>query len=355
MKIVHVITAFGIGGAEKLLLNVVNRQVISHEVHLIYLKPINDLVSEVDSRVFVKHIPVSFSTIKDLSIYYHKVKADVIHTHLGHADIMGIWAAKKTKAKLFSTIHSTSFKGNSALDNLYFSFYRFLFKRFNDRWNLISISKSVEQIVIKKITRVNQNNYVLHNAIPDVGYFDRAHNKIVSILFVGRLTKAKSIDTLLKAVCHLKKKNKDLNFRVTIVGEGHLKRKLLKLTHKLKVEDIVTFTGKRKNVNEFYKKSDIFILPSIWEGFGIVILEAFSAKLAVIASAIEGPEELIQDNINGLLFNPQNFIQLAEKMELLIENKTLRESLAKEGYNTFTEDFHIESYVKKLEELYLNV
>jgi len=353
MKIIHVITAFGIGGAEKLLLNVVNRQVESHEVHLIYLKPINDLVSEVDSRVFVKQIPVSFSTIKDLSIYYHKVKADVIHTHLGHADILGIWAAKRTKAKLFSTIHSTSFKDNRVLDNMYFSFYRFLFKRFNDRWNLISISKSVEQIVVKKITKVNQNNYVLHNAIPDVGSFDRAHNNVVSILFVGRLTKAKSIDTLLKAVCHLKKKN--LNFRVTIVGEGHLKRKLLKLTNKLKVEDIVTFTGKRKNVNEFYKKSDIFILPSIWEGFGIVILEAFSAKLAVIASAIEGPAELIQDNKNGLLFNPKNVIQLAEKMELLIENKTLRESLAKEGYNTFAEDFHIEPYVKRLEELYLNV
>ncbi len=355
MKIIHVITAFGIGGAEKLLLDIINRQIESHEVHLIYLKPINDLISEVDKRIFVKQIPLSFSTIKGLSVYYDKVNADIIHTHLGHADILGVWAAKRTKSKLFSTIHSTSFKGNGILDNIYFSFYRFLFNKFKDRWNLISISESVKRVVIKKITKSKENNLVLRNAISDFDTYNKPHNNVVSILFLGRLTKAKSIETLLKAVSQIKENSKGLIFRVTIVGEGNLKQRLVKLTKKLKIENIVTFIGEQKKVYEFYKKADIFILPSIWEGFGIVILEAFRAKLAVIASDIEGPSELIQDNKNGLLFEPKNHIQLAEKMKLLIENKTLRESLAEEGYNTFTADFHINTYVKKLEELYLNV
>lgn len=354
MKIIHVITAFGIGGAEKLLLTIINRQIESHEVHLIYLKPINDLISEVDSRVFVKQIPVSFSTIKDLSIYYHKVNADIIHTHLGHADVLGLWAARKNNAKIFCTLHNIYFKKNY-LDLLFFKMYKYIFSKVVARTNVISISKSVESHVLHTLNVEKERSFLLYNAIPSSSSkCIKTNVEKPQLLFVGRLEKQKSVETLLKAVSYIREKTPKLDFEVIIVGDGSLKEQLIRLTKDLNIEDIITFTGKQQNVNSYYKKSNIFVLPSIWEGFGIVILEAFSAKLAVIASDIEGPSELIQNNKNGILFKPKNFIQLAEKMQLLIENKTLRESLAKEGYNTFTENFHIDTYVKRLEELYLN-
>ncbi len=72
MKIIHIITAFGIGGAEKLLLNVINRQVEGNEVHLIYFKNKNNLISDLDKRIIVKRIPLSFKITKELRLYYKK-------------------------------------------------------------------------------------------------------------------------------------------------------------------------------------------------------------------------------------------------------------------------------------------
>ena len=110
MIIVHIITAFGIGGAEKLLLNIINEQVKTHEVHLVYLKPINDLIHLLDKRVEIKNIPLSLFTIINLKKYFKAKKPDIVHTHLSHADILGSIANTSSKAKVFATIHSTKFK-----------------------------------------------------------------------------------------------------------------------------------------------------------------------------------------------------------------------------------------------------
>ena len=133
-----------------------------------------------------------------------------------------------------------------------------------------------------------------------------------------------------------------------------MKESLIKLSEDLDVSKIVQFLGEQKNINEYYLQADIFVLPSIWEGFGIVILEAFSAKVAVIASNIEGPAELIKNNINGLLFEPENYVQLSEKLTMLINNKKLRRRIANNGHKSFTKKYHIDNYVKKLNKLYEN-
>lgn len=353
MIIIHVITAFGIGGAEKLLLNVVNRQVERHTVHLIYLKPISDLISKVDKRAIIKRIPFNFLTSRNLVSYYKKHNPDIIHTHLGHADILGLWAAKKSKAKVFCTMHNIYFKQDFS-DKIFFKIYKFLFLKRLPKSNVISISKSVENHVINKLSVPNHRSFLLYNAIEPKNCIKKTSTDCIHLLFVGRLEKQKSIKTLLKAIQYLKGDKIEQNFKLTIVGDGSLKKQLLGLVNDFKINELITFTGKQESVDEFYEESDIFVLPSIWEGFGIVILEAFRAKLAVVASNIEGPAELISHEENGLLFEPQNHIQLAENLKMLIEDESFRHELASKGYDTFSKDFEIDNYVIKLEELYLN-
>lgn len=355
MRIIHVITAFGIGGAEKLLKNIVNKQVKEHDVYLVYFKDKNDLVAELDKKVHIKQIPFSRHITRNLKSFYEQVQPDIIHTHLGHADLLGIWSARKTKAALFCTMHNIYFKKNY-LDFFFFKLYTFLFLSAAKNTHVISISKAVENHVINKLKVPKERSYILKNAIsPKVIEKKNELKDTIRLLFVGRLEKQKSVETLLKAIAILNNKQLKKEFELTIVGDGSLKKELEVLSRILKIDHLVTFKGEQKNVDAYYSTSDIFILPSIFEGFGIVIIEAFRAKLAVIASNIEGPAELIENDKNGLLFPVKNENALANKIELLIINKAKRKELIDNGYKTFTKDYHIDTYVEKLNNLYIDV
>lgn len=350
MIIVHIITAFGIGGAEKLLLNIINEQVKTHEVHLVYLKPINDLIHLLDKRVKIKYIPLSFLTIINLKKYFKVKKPDIIHTHLSHADILGILASNSKRAKVFCTMHNIYFKKNWK-DNLLFAVYKIIYTI--RKTNVISISKSVENHVLSKLNQNKLRSFLLYNAIPPTNFDQKqTSSKQIRLLFVGRLEKQKSVSTLLYAINHIQKKRTKTDFNLTIVGEGSLRKNLEVLSKELKILHVVDFVGAHQKTQAFYASADIFILPSIWEGFGIVILEAFRAKLSVIASNIEGPSELIRDNFNGLLFEKGNAIELASKITELVNDKNRREILAENGYKSFTEKYHIKNYVEKLNMLY---
>ena len=361
MRIVHIITAFGIGGAEKLLLEVVNRQVVNHEVYLVYFKKTDELITQLDKRVVVKNVPISIFITREIRNFYMDIVPDIIHTHLGHADFFGVWSAKNIKVKVFCTMHNTYIQQN-ILDRVYFMIYRFLFNRFVPKTKVISISKSVEQHVLKTLGVPKERSLLLYNAIPPNDSFKKKNkspdlvssNSLINLLFVGRLVNQKSVHTLLKAVSVLKKKGYERIINVSIVGDGVLRSALENLSKELQIDHIVKFEGEIIEVERYYEKSDIFILPSIWEGFGIVILEAFRANLAVIATNIEGPSELMDDNINGLLFKPNNYEELAEKIMFLIEDKSFRINLAKNGFLTFNDKYNINKYVKSLNEFYEN-
>lgn len=352
MKIIHIITAFGIGGAEILLLNVLNRQVKDHDVHLIYLKPIDSLISELNKQVIVKHIPFSILIVQELKKYYRQHQPDIIHTHLVHADLVGLYSARNIKTKLFCTIHNIYIKQNF-VDVLIFGIYRFILLK---KVNVISISKSVENHVIRRLKVSKERSFLLYNAIPKtLMVVKKKEEKELILLFVGRLVKQKSVETLLKAIRIIKEKKLKIKIKLLIIGDGPLKEKLLNLIIDLGLENMVQFIGEEKNIQKYYVKADIFVLPSIWEGFGIVILEAFRAKLAVIASNIEGPAELIENEVNGLLFEPKNHVQLSEKMAQLINNNELRARIANNGYLSFSKKYDIDNYVEKLNELYESV
>ena len=187
MKIIHVITAFGIGGAEKLLLNIMNKQVEDHAVFLVYFKGKPDLVSQLNTSIKVKQIPFSVAVIKNLKTYYNEIKPDVIHTHLGHADFIGIWAARSIKAKVFCTMHNIYFK-KTFMDALFFRCYSFLFLKVAQNSQVISISKSVETHVLQKLKLPKERSHLLLNAIPvkEIKKVEKQHKKI-TLLFVGRL------------------------------------------------------------------------------------------------------------------------------------------------------------------------
>jgi len=123
------------------------------------------------------------------------------------------------------------------------------------------------------------------------------------------------------------------------------------MVNELNLDHCVHFFPATLDVERFYKEADIFILPSSYEGFGMVVLEAFSHFLPVIGSDVHGISELLADN-RGLLFQKNNAHALAQKIDLLIRNPHQRAYLGQRGYDYVKTHHDIHDYVHQLQLLY---
>ncbi len=359
MIICQIITSLVYGGAEKLLVNFSNVLVEKHEIHIIYLKGEPKLKLSFHPRIKVYHVPLGLSCAKNIRSLVKKINPDVVHTHLGHADLIGMYACRGLPMKLYCTMHNVYFKWNWK-DDLIFFIYSILFNTIAKKCKVIAISQSVFHHVEKKLHVSKANIKLIHNAIPNI-VVEKSKDKLreelnisensFCALFVGRLEIQKSVETILFAAKELG--NSIPNLCIIIVGEGKLKEKLQNLASKLGVLERVFFVGSTPNPEEYFSASDIFVLPSVFEGLGIVVLEAFRASVPVIATNIEGPKELIRDGINGLLFEPKDYKQLSDQILKIYKSLEFRKHIGDNGYKSYLDKYDINSYSKQLEALYL--
>jgi glycosyltransferase involved in cell wall biosynthesis len=171
------------------------------------------------------------------------------------------------------------------------------------------------------------------------------------ILYVGRLHPVKNVALLLKSFSRLDKRDRCL---LVIVGDGPEKQRLNELASKLNIHDRVHFEGfmPKKNVLEYMKAADVFVLPSIVEGQPRVILEAWACGLPVVASKVSGIENLVTDGSDGLLFSLASEEQLAKTISIALEDDTANKirANAKKHVVMYSEDnilFQQEQTVKE--------
>lgn len=156
----------------------------------------------------------------------------------------------------------------------------------------------------------------------------------INLLFVGSLDKAhyfKGLNVLLKALSELKNKN----WEISVVGDGNMRKDYEKKTKQLLLEKNVKFCGKlnEEKLIKKYQEADIFILPSInkSEAFGIVLLEALSSGLPVIATNLPGVRKVFQDGVQGFLCQPNNTESLKDKIKKLINDYSLRSEMSEKA------------------------
>lgn len=153
--------------------------------------------------------------------------------------------------------------------------------------------------------------------------------RVKKIISLGRLSEEKGHVHLIRAFSRLHL----IDWSLEIVGDGPEMLHLQNETEKLQISDRVKFHGQLKDFASLLGESEIFVLPSLHEGFPNALLEAMSVPLACISSdCVAGPGEIIQPGVNGLLVKPGDETELAEAIELLILNPDLRRNLAQEAY-----------------------
>ncbi len=157
------------------------------------------------------------------------------------------------------------------------------------------------------------------------------------ILTAGRLTEQKGHRFLLEAVPTIIERARETHF--VIVGEGQLKDKLQVRARELKLQSRVHFAGRRNDVPELMTAADLFVLPSLFEGLPLVLLEAMAAGLPVIGTRVCGISEAVIDEVTGRLVEAGNARVLAAAVSEVLQQPALAARWGKAGQKRFEREF----------------
>lgn len=324
MKILFVITGLNMGGAEHVVCNLADELVrLNHEVKIAYLT--GEAIVRPKAHN-IELIPVDMKNSTDSISAYFKLRdlissfrPDIVHSHMFHSNILSRLLRLSIKIpKLITTAHNTNEGGK----------YRMLAYRLTDRLTDISTNVSEEAVIsfVKKKAAPTDRIISVPNGIDtSVFYFDpiARYNKRIElnveckslILSVGRLEEQKDYPNLFSAIEILKKSRQD--FKLAVVGDGQLKDNLKQLVEKLELQDYVVFLGVRRDIESLMSATDIYVMPSAWEGFGLVVAEAMACERFVVATDCGGVSEVVGDN--GVLIEPKDHYVLAKELDKALD------------------------------------
>lgn len=207
-----------------------------------------------------------------------------------------------------------------------------------------------------RLKNINKNIAVINNGV-NIKEFDNLKvrkSRGFKVLFVGRLHSQKGLVYLLRALKNVRKKIP--NVQLTLVGEGPQKTLLLSEIKRLEIGDLVFFKGRLEGEDLIreYKSAHLFVLPSLYEGFPLTLLEAWAAKLPIIVTKVGENGYLIREGENGYLVPPKNVNRLTQKIIDCAKNSKVS-ILGQRGYKDTKEKYSWDIAAKQTLEIYSRV
>ena len=172
------------------------------------------------------------------------------------------------------------------------------------------------------------------------------------ILTVGRVDAMKGTVVLLQALQQLAERG--LRPTLTVVGDGPSKAKGIAMAERLGISDQVNWEGAvgQDRIRDYYAGCDVFCLPSFAEGIPIVLMEAMAMELPVVANAITGIVELVENGVSGFLVRPGRVDELTEQLAKLLEDPALRRSMGRAGRARVQSEYDLEDNVRRLARIF---
>lgn len=174
----------------------------------------------------------------------------------------------------------------------------------------------------------------------------------VTIGYCGRLREVKGVHILLDAFAEALQQRPDENLTLSIAGKGEASAELVAQARDLGVTDHVQWLGAVDDTAAFFQSIDIYVQPSFAEGLPNSVMEAMVEQRPVIASDIGGNNDLVDDKVSGLLFPSGDAAALAQRILQLVDDRSLRDSLASAGRQCMVERFGFDNVVGQLADLY---
>lgn len=231
--------------------------------------------------------------------------------------------------------------------------YRIFFKNIK----VILLADALYQDVEKYVKR--ENVFICPNGIPtslDVEPASERKNLVPQLLFLSNLLVDKGVLVLLDALKILKQKG--YSFVCNFVGGETAEIDAVRFAEEAEkrgLNDMAIYLDKKYGVekNEEYRKSDIFVFPSLNEAFPLVNLEAMEFKLPIVASDVGGVTAEVQDGVNGFICEPGNTDAFVESISKLLDDSDLRKRMGEMGYKKFLDEFTIKKFEEGMVETLL--
>jgi glycosyltransferase involved in cell wall biosynthesis len=270
-----------------------------------------------------------------------KFSPDVVHCNSSAAGLFVRVAAIGSKIKVIFTAHGWGFtEGTPLVRRIIVQASEALVTPFTDK--IICVSYNDARLARKYLFGADKKISVIHNGVPIPKSVAQVGKKEkINLIFVGRLTRPKLPMSILKALISLPPSVR-MKFTLCIVGDGIQKKELLDFVDKNQMKDkVILLQAKTEEMNELYLKSDLFLLPTQWEGFPMTIVEAMAAGLPVVASAVGGISEAIDERVGALLERGKEvkelealFMKISNDPFWLIKRGTASRSRAEELFSS---------------------
>lgn len=281
----------------------------------------------------------------------------IIHYHMDTLDLPWFlkpltWPSSLIKLSLFKKAETII---SGSLDYIQNSQISSFAKKYPGKFQEIPFGLDTN-LFIPKLPEHNQGLIAKTKAIINFVTKNFIKRGQINLLFVGGLDKAhyfKGLPILFKALTQVKQKN----WRLNIVGSGNLMTSYQQQVSALDLNNQIKFLGRLDDITliKTYQVSDIFILPSInsHEAFGLVLTEAMSCGVPVIASDLPGVRQVFRNNLDGLTFKTGDAKDLSEKIEEIMSNETLRLNMAKSARSYAVARYSLEKTSDKLKRIFL--
>jgi len=263
-----------------------------------------------------------------------RLRPDVAHTHLVHADGYGALASVRAPWAVVSTKHNDDpFRAGS---------FRFVERALTRRaQRVIAITHSLARFVVERVGlpagKVEVVQYGLDDPPEawDEGVEPPADGRL--LVAVARLVEQKGLDVAVRALPDL-----PADVRLAVLGEGPERARLEALARELGVSDRLLLPGRVGDVGAWLRRADVVVHPARWEGFGLALLEAMLAARPVVASAVSSIPEIVADGETGVLVPADDLHALTRALTSLLEDRALAERLGQAGLARARREFSVD-------------
>jgi len=348
LKLMALIHSLKGGGSERVLTNLLkglNRNEFS--ITLVLYEGIFDYPIPEDVEVRILNISTGRNIFKltasfvlklfSLAALIKKEKPDVIFSLLSSTNVAVTIAKLLSGIQCKLIISEHTYPSVNLKNELYGTITKGFMKRCYPKADkIIAVSEGIKKDLIQNFHAQEDRTTVIYNPVNikeiEILSVEKVEHpwfqeQIPLIISVGRLTKQKGYPYLLKAFSIVKKQ---LKSRLVIIGEGEDKTTLVNMAIELGIKEDIEFFGFQKNPFKYMKKSSLFVLSSLYEGFPNVLLEAMALGLPIISTDCpSGPSEIIEDRKDGLLVPVKDDNSLAQAILEVLRNDELKKNLSR--------------------------
>ena len=352
-NILMIARTMGLGGTENVVLQLC--EILSGKVNKILVCSSGGVHEKKLQEMGIKHYVMPDIASKNpmdmlkscrlIKSIINKEKITIVHSHHRMAAFYAELAAPKKVVKV-ANAHNT-FIDKKKLTQL----------AYRDT-KVVAVGEIVKKNLIEYFEISKEQVCVIHNAVksfdgnivPIEALYQERQKGNVLIGNIGRLSEQKGINYFIEAAEITTRTHPEARF--VIVGDGEEREKLQAQVKVKGLQDKVLFLGYRNDIQNVMSQLDFVVLSSLWEGLPLTPIEAYSVGKTVVGTAVDGTPEIICDGVDGYLVEPRNQMQLAEKMNELIENPKMRESMETQAMKRYQDEFSFEKLSQRYIDFY---